>query len=272
MKSIYSYLSIDNRFSVEKNIPLDFFFKGNRMTEKARAVVENAVEQITVKYEITEKNSGLPKVYSSQADYEEIIVMEAKLYRKLDKKILYNVSSYIFQTITYPMLLVLNVENKEYQLYTFSFHKPIRSQYNSVIDKRFATFWFSINNMRDCDEAFLTEFVKTIDISKANSIRDLFEKMCSVLPLHRKLVRELIEEKRQAYYVSQYDDNTAIKREIEEKRRYEALFRRSYSTKEDGREAYCEDVAKRRFSDPNGRVDYSAYIAYYGGYEYDDDE
>lgn len=272
MLSIYDYLGIDNRYYVEKNIPLSLFFKGNRMTPKARAVVEKAVSSITVKYEITENNSHLSKVYTDNADFEELIVMEIMLYRKLDRKVLYNVSSYIFQTITYPLLLVLNVDNKEYQLYSFSFHKPILSQYNSVIDKRYATFWFSVNNMRECDITFFDEFKRAFDIKKADNIQDLFIKMCSVLPFHRKLVREFIEERKKTYYAFLSDDGKVIKREVANWFDLQHQYIERYSTPEDEYEAYCERTAERRFSDPKGRVDYSTYISYYGGYEYDDEE
>ena len=71
------------------------------------------------------------------------------------------------------MILILNVDDLEYELVSFSFHKPKRSQYNSVVDTFFSTYWINMKNIRNCDIEFFKLFSDMMDFKNRNYILNM---------------------------------------------------------------------------------------------------
>ena len=125
-------------------------------------------------------------------------MITGELKNKIDKRIKIDVCRIVFQTITYPMILVLNVENKEYELASFSFHKPKRSRYNSVVDEFFSTYWIDLRNIRNCDTLFFDRFSDIIDLNNRSykDFRMVHNAVINCLPVHRDLVKEEFEKRK----------------------------------------------------------------------------
>ena len=146
---------------VDRPLPLEAFYKNNRMTQAGRDRFLRLCHSASIIYNITPENSRLKEVRRADADFLEIQVVEIGVKKKqIWWKDLDAFLCVVFQSIPYPVVCVLNYEDHDFRLATCSFHKRKADSAKNVVDEIYKGMWIDSMNIQAIDES-LFECIKT---------------------------------------------------------------------------------------------------------------
>jgi len=172
-----------------KEIPISSFHQLGDIPPKALEYFDLCVIRARLMFSFKEDKINIPKVTDKVIPYEELQILEVEISTRSDGWMrLYSLAKTIFQSIPYPMLLVLRYKHYV-KAFTSEFSRGKQNINKNIVDTCHATDWINIEMQTDIDEIFIEQFCECFHYAK--DMKDLYSLWSKNVFLHMKFSYEI---------------------------------------------------------------------------------